>query len=158
MKSSISILAVVIFCCILLPANAEPGSGSSQEALRMSIVNTAKKYLGIRYNYGGMNEAGFDCSGFVRFVYKRNGIILPRTTAGQFEQGTKIDLAQASAGDLVFFKIDGEKISHVGIVINTREFIHAPSTGKQVTIEKIDTEYWRKRFAGAVTYINKVLQ
>jgi hypothetical protein len=125
--------------------------------MRSRIIWNAKKYIGTRYNYGGNNASGFDCSGFVQFIYGKNGIPLPRTSIGQFEQGLKIDLAKAEPGDLVFFKIDFNTISHVGIYLNKSEFIHAPSSGKQVSVDSLDAGYWKKRFAGAVTYIKNTM-
>ncbi len=153
MKALILTLAGIASLYVLHAAEPAGRENPSAKALRARIVETAKKYIGTMYRYGGRGEAGFDCSGFVQFVYKQNGIILPRTAAGQFNQGTRIDLASASPGDLVFFKIDGRRISHVGIFLNGLEFIHSPSTGKRVAVARIDADYWRKRFAGAVTYI-----
>jgi cell wall-associated NlpC family hydrolase len=153
MKAVISMTAALFTCCALRAAEPAGLGNPSADALRARIVETAKKYIGTMYRYGGKGEAGFDCSGFVQFVYRQNGIILPRTAAGQFNQGVRIDMASASPGDLVFFKIDGRRISHVGIFLNGLEFIHSPSAGKQITVARIDADYWRKRFAGVVTYI-----
>ncbi len=123
--------------------------------LRTSILETAKKHIGIRYHYGGMSTTGFDCSGFVQFVYRENGISLPRSTVDQFEKGKKIDLDEAKPGDLVFFKIYRNRISHVGIFISKDLFIHSPSWGKRVGFANMNLEYWRKSFFGAVTYIDR---
>jgi cell wall-associated NlpC family hydrolase len=123
--------------------------------LRTDILDTAKKYIGARYNYGGMTTEGFDCSGFVQYVYRQNGIALPRSTVDQFDKGKKIDFNDAKPGDLVFFKIYRNRISHVGIFITRDRFIHAPSWGKRVGIADMNLEYWRKSFVGAVTYIDR---
>jgi cell wall-associated NlpC family hydrolase len=123
--------------------------------LRTGILDTAKKHIGDRYNYGGMGAKGFDCSGFVQFVYRENGITLPRSTVDQYEGGRKIGLDDARPGDLVFFKIYKRRISHVGIFIDKSRFIHAPSWGKRVGIADMNLEYWQRSFVGAVTYIDR---
>jgi cell wall-associated NlpC family hydrolase len=123
--------------------------------LRTGILETAKKHIGDRYNYGGMGAKGFDCSGFVQFVYRENGITVPRSTVDQYEGGKKIDLDEARPGDLVFFRIYRHRISHVGIFIDKSRFIHAPSWGKRVGYADMNLEYWRKSYVGAVTYIDR---
>ncbi len=123
--------------------------------LRTGILETAKKHIGARYNYGGMSTDGFDCSGFVQFVYRENGIALPRSTVDQFEKGKKIDFNDAKPGDLVFFRIYQNRISHVGIFISKFQFIHAPSRGKRVGYADMNLDYWQKSFVGTVTYIDR---
>lgn len=118
------------------------------------IVNTAMKYLGVRYNYGGTGSAGFDCSGFVRFVYMRHGIHIPRTSEAQYCAGYPVTMDKAKPGDLLFFTVSGRRISHVGIYLGERKFIHAPSSGKSVSIGSLDASYWSRRFSGAATYLN----
>lgn len=123
--------------------------------VRENILDTARKHIGDRYHYGGMSTSGFDCSGFVQYVYHENGINLPRSTVEQFEKGKKIDLNDAKPGDLVFFKIYRNRISHVGIFISKSRFIHAPSWGKRVGYADMNLEYWQKSFVGAVTYLDR---
>ena len=147
-------LILTALTCTLLNAAAGGNSAADAEKLRTCIIDNAKKYLGARYNYGGMSTKGFDCSGFVQYVYRECGIKLPRSTVGQFEQGKKIDLADAKPGDLVFFRIYNDRISHVGIFMNGSVFIHAPSSGKRVSFADMNLEYWKKTFAGVVTYID----
>jgi cell wall-associated NlpC family hydrolase len=119
---------------------------------RYSIVKTAEKYLGVRYKFGGTNPAGFDCSGFSSYVYKTNGFLLAHSAQQQFADGKRIGIRKAKPGDLVFFRIYGWKISHVGIYMGDYKFIHAPSRGKHVSFDDIRKDYWRKRYAGTVTY------
>lgn len=153
MKTIPHLIMTALTCTLL---NAAPVSHGDAEAekLRTRIIDTAKKYLGARYDYGGISTKGFDCSGFVQYVYRESGIILPRSTVGQFEQGKKIRLAEAKPGDLVFFKIYNDRISHVGILIQGSVFIHAPSSGKRVSFADMNLDYWKKSFAGAVMYID----
>ncbi len=120
------------------------------------IVETAKRYLGVSYKHGGENPKGFDCSGFVMYVYRKNGISLPRTTMEQFHAGRKISLRNAGPGDLVFFNISGSRrLSHVGIYLGNHRFIHAPRTGKTVSYADMNLQYWKKRYVGTVTFVNR---
>jgi cell wall-associated NlpC family hydrolase len=117
-----------------------------------NIVNTAKKYLGVSYKYGGNDPGGFDCSGFTMYVYKKNRIRIPRSTNEQFTSGKRVKIREANPGDLVFFDINGRGISHVGIYTGNYRFIHAPRTGKNVSYANLKNPYWKKRFKGIVTY------
>jgi len=119
---------------------------------RYSVVKTAEKYLGVRYKFGGNDPSGFDCSGYSSYVYKLNGYLLPHSAQQQFANGKRIGIRKARPGDLVFFRISGWKISHVAIYMGDYKFIHAPSRGKNVSFDDIRKDYWRKRYAGTVTY------
>lgn len=119
---------------------------------RYSIVKTAEKYLGVRYKFGGGDPSGFDCSGYSSYVYKLNGLLLPHSAQQQFANGKRIGIKKAKPGDLVFFRTSGWKISHVAIYMGDYRFIHAPSRGKSVSFDDIRKDYWRKRYAGTVTY------
>ena len=106
----------------------------------------------IRYVRGGRDPStGFDCSGFVRYVFAHAiGLQLPNNSASQFLAGLKVSRADMQPGDLVFFRTHGKRsISHVGIYISNGRFIHSPSSGKSVEISRLDEGYWAKRFAGA---------
>jgi cell wall-associated NlpC family hydrolase len=120
--------------------------------LRKALLAAAMSLRDIRYVRGGHNPAtGFDCSGFVRYVFAHAiGLQLPTTSATQFMAGIKINRADIKPGDLVFFHTRGRhRISHVGIYISNGRFIHSPTTGKSVEISSLDNGYWAKRFAGA---------
>jgi cell wall-associated NlpC family hydrolase len=119
---------------------------------RYSVVKTAEKFLGVRYKFGGVDPKGFDCSGYSSYVYKVNGFLLPHSAQQQFAEGKRIGIRKAKPGDLVFFRISGWKISHVGIYMGEYRFIHAPSRGKHVSFDDIRKDYWRKRYAGTVTF------
>lgn len=117
-----------------------------------SLIALAMELRDIRYRRGGRNpESGFDCSGFVSYVFLHSiGLKLPATSAAQFVSGIKVARRDMRSGDLVFFRTSGKKrISHVGIYLDDGRFIHAPSTGKVVRIDSLDETYWAKRFAGA---------
>jgi cell wall-associated NlpC family hydrolase len=106
---------------------------------------------GIPYKYGGTSpETGFDCSGFVRYVYKKSiGLSLPRVTEDISEVGTEEDLDELRPGDLVFYNTMHKRYSHVGIYLGDGQFVHSPSTGKSVTVANMNDSYWRKRYNGA---------
>ena len=120
---------------------------------RHSIVKTAEKYMGVKYKFGGDNPSGFDCSGYSSYVYQENGITLAHSAQQQYANGKRISMEKAQPGDLVFFRITGWKISHVGIYLGDYKFIHAPSRGKNVSVDDIRKNYWSKRYAGTVTYL-----
>jgi len=119
---------------------------------RKQIINTATQYIGTPYRHGGTTPSGFDCSGYVFFVYNKNGIQIPRSTAQQYTKGQKIPYRMAQPGDLLFFRINKNEISHVGIFVGNDTFVHAPSSGKHVRYDSIKNPYWQKRFYGAVSY------
>ncbi len=123
--------------------------------LRNEIVRTAHGFIGIPYQWGGTSEqSGFDCSGLTMVVYRQNGLNLPRVSRNQFQAGRPVHLSAIQKGDLVFFATTSAgQVSHVGIYIGNGRFIHAPSTGRNVTIERISNPYFRSRFVGARTYI-----
>lgn len=118
----------------------------------VGLIALAMELRDIRYRRGGRNpDSGFDCSGFVSYVFMHSlGLRLPATSAAQFVSGMKVARNEMRSGDLVFFRTAGKKrISHVGIYLDDGRFIHAPSSGKVVRIDRLDEKYWAKRFAGA---------
>lgn len=112
------------------------------------LVATAKKYIGTPYAFGGTTPSAFDCSGYLQYVFRENGINIPRMADEQYSLGvnakTKNELV---AGDLVFFSTDNDGISHVGIYLGGGEFIHA-SSSKGVRIDELSNSYWQPRFYG----------
>ena len=117
--------------------------------MQLQLSETASSLQGIRYAYGGTTTAGFDCSGYVRYVFNQHGIELSRTSSGMYASGTKVDKSDLEEGDLVFFNTSGRGVSHVGIYIGDGNFAHA-STSRGVRIDKLDDpHYWGKRYVGA---------
>ena len=109
----------------------------------------ARNMVGKPYRYGGNTPNGFDCSGLVHYSYARAGIAVPRTTRSQLSAGIPVSARSLRAGDLVFFDQEGKKFSHVGIYLGDGRFVHAPSSGKRVRIDRLDKRYWRKHFVAA---------
>lgn len=104
----------------------------------------AERQLGVRYRYGGTSpSSGFDCSGLVHYSFSQAGVAVPRTSREQFRAARKIALNDARPGDIVFFQ-DQAKLSHVGIYLGGDRFVHAPSSGKTVSIARIDTPYYQQ--------------
>ncbi len=121
---------------------------------RQRIVAMAHRSLGAPYRYGGNGPRGFDCSGLVQFTHAQAGIAVPRTAAAQRARARGVHPASLRQGDLVFFRLDGSKISHVGIYIGAGQFIHAPSSGKRVSVASLHNPYWNQRLAGAGSYLH----
>ena len=119
--------------------------------LGLQVVDYALSFLGCDYIYGGLSPSGFDCSGFVTYVYKYFGISVTRDAHGQFENdGVPVEKADLSAGDLVFFSSNGGGyISHVGIYIGDSEFVHASSNSTGVIVSRLDSAYYISVWAGA---------
>jgi cell wall-associated NlpC family hydrolase len=127
------------------PVVVLPGGAASGTA----IVSQARRHTGTAYQPGGAAPGGFDCSGFVQYLYGQAGVALPRTAEAQFDAGHALRVRDIVAGDLVFFRTDGRRVSHVGIATGDGAFIHAPNTRSRVRVDRLDAAYWADRFAGA---------
>lgn len=123
--------------------------GSDLGSRVSNIIETGKKYLGVPYVFGGTSSKGFDCSGFTQFVYKQNGITVPRATTGQATAGTKLSKADLQAGDLIIFSNTYKAgPSHAGIYIGNGQFIHASSVGSGgVIISDLNSNYYSSHFS-----------
>ena len=134
-------------------ADHEPTSFSdnvrADKATAQRAADYAQNMIGKPYRYGGNSPTGFDCSGLVQYSYSRAGLPIPRTTKSQRESGAAVGSQSLRAGDLIFFDQEGRKSSHVGIYIGDGRFVHAPSSGKQVRVDTLDTKYWKKHYVGA---------
>lgn len=126
----------------------------TSRAIGLSNVRTllarATSLLGSRYAYGAEGPSTFDCSGFVRYVFKKAGIDLPHNAAQQAGYGKPVDRSSLQPGDLVFFSYYGNKgINHSGIYLGEGKFIHASSSGKSVVISSLGSSYYQNNYRGA---------
>lgn len=140
------LLATVLAGCATPPAVRPPVSGVSGQ--RAAVMATARSQLGRPYRYAGASPAqGFDCSGFVQWVFARHGVRLPRTTKGQIRRCRPVSRGRLRAGDLVFFTPTFKTTQlHVGIFEGQGAFIHSPSPGGRVREESIMSPYWRTAY------------
>jgi len=125
--------------------------------LRRDLLETAKKFIGTPYVWGGTEPTGFDCSGFTGYVMKSKQITMPRRAVDQYKSSNKLTREEVMLGDLIFFD-SGSGISHVGMVVSGKgqplKMIHA-SSSKGITISNVDgSDYWTSRIAGFGTYIH----
>jgi cell wall-associated NlpC family hydrolase len=129
-----------------MPPFAKPILSPSEQ-----LIERAKSLLGIPYKFAGSSpETGFDCSGLIRFVFREVlGISLPGRAEDIGRGGEKLSDAVLSPGDLVFFNTLNRPLSHVGIYLGNRQFLHSPATGGVVRIESMTLPYWSKRYQGA---------
>jgi cell wall-associated NlpC family hydrolase len=133
------------------PAEGEtpPATVTDETAAPGPILATALSFRGTPYRFGGSDPSGFDCSGFVQYVFARHGTVLPREVRDQFRAGEPISLDEVRPGDLVFFETVSRGASHVGIALEHDQFVHAPSSRGVVRVERYTGAYWGARFVGA---------
>jgi cell wall-associated NlpC family hydrolase len=115
------------------------------------VLDQATGLLGMPYKWGGSNPGlGFDCSGFVTYVFQMGlGLTLPRTAKAMSKEGQVVTKDDLQPGDLVFFNTMRRAFSHVGIYLGNNQFIHAPRSGEQVRVDNLYDNYWIRRFNGA---------
>jgi murein DD-endopeptidase len=163
MRPRIALLAIVLMliaaCSVLAPRPAPapavlpaapraapPGMDSDAAA---AIVRIAASFVGTRYQFGGADEAGFDCSGLVLYVHERVGLGIPRTAAAQQRAAQPVPLAEITPGDLVFFSSNGRIVDHVGIYSGFGRFIHAPHAGIAVSYAELSNAYYASHLVSA---------
>ncbi len=136
--------------CLVALISVAAGCGTQQSASRSpsasigdQAVIVALAQVGVPYRYGGATPSGFDCSGLVQYSYSRVGVSVPRTTKALWNDARPVSQSQMRAGDLLFFNIAG-KMSHVGMYIGGDRFVHAPSTGRVVSVASLRSDYYRK--------------
>ena len=145
-------LLALMFCAVLVLAarHASAAPVHTQKTARTAVtgeraVRFARRLLGVPYRYGGTSpRSGFDCSGFVRYVYAHFGIELPHSSYAQFGRGRRVPRRALRPGALVFF----HGLGHVGLYVGRGRFIHAPRTGTRVSIARLGGWY-AARYDGA---------
>jgi cell wall-associated NlpC family hydrolase len=143
-------LLALVLCAFLIAgarqASAAVKSRTASTVLGDRAVKFARHLLGVPYRYGGSSpRSGFDCSGFVRFVYDHFGRALPHSSYAQFGVGRRVVRGALRPGDLVFF----DRVGHVGIYIGGGRFIHAPHSGLTVKIDSLGESWYSARYDGA---------
>ena len=121
---------------------------ASRRTLGEQAAVVALRQVGVPYRYGGSTTTGFDCSGLVQYAYANVGKRIPRTTGAQWQALSPVDDRRIRVGDLLFFKIEG-KVSHVGLYLGERRFVHAPSSGRHVSVENLDSDFYQRAFVRA---------
>jgi cell wall-associated NlpC family hydrolase len=117
-----------------------------------------ESYAMLFLQHGEKEKLGkrLDCSGFTREVFKKFAIHLPSSAKKQFEVSSRLDGSILRKGNLVFFRIDGSEISHVGIYLDSVSFIHSPGRKKYVRIDRLDDNYWMRTYAGGGIITHKM--
>jgi peptidoglycan hydrolase-like protein with peptidoglycan-binding domain len=126
-------------------------ASSRGSTTRLSIVSYAKNFLGVNYVWGGTTPKGFDCSGFVKYVFKKFGVVLDRVSSSQATQGAKVKKTELQPGDLVFFDTNGghNRINHVGMYIGSGNFIQASSDYSEVVISSLEDGFYANTYMTA---------
>jgi cell wall-associated NlpC family hydrolase len=151
-RASALLLVLVLGACSSAPYRAPTGAaGSTRPTAELSdqAADHAVKMVGKPYRYGGSSPAGFDCSGLVMYSYRQAGLALPHNTGKQRLAARPIEVAKLRRGDLLFFNQEGKKYGHVAIYVGGGKFVHAPSSGKSVRSDRLDSPYWSKHLSEA---------
>ena len=127
----------------------DPSQAPAAGSIGEQIVAFAEQFLGTPYVWAGSSPSGFDCSGFVSYVFKNFGYTVNRTAASMYTNGVAVDKSELQIGDAVFFASSSESIGHVGIYIGDGEFIHSSSGCGYVTISGLDEDYYSRMYVGA---------
>jgi murein DD-endopeptidase len=153
---NIAVMLLVAVCTQLIGCGTLPSEtplATATHPLNLAsasiVVRTVRHEVGTPYRYGGATPRGFDCSGLVHYAYRRAGIKVPRTTGELLRHAHRVPLSKLQPGDVLFFRVDPPKISHVGIYIGHGRFVHAPSSGKQVSYASLNDGYWSRHVVSA---------
>ncbi|MBD2847957.1 C40 family peptidase [Paenibacillus sp. IB182496] len=147
------LVAVVSMSAASAVEQAPVASAASASVTKANnIINTGEKYLGVRYKFGAPSGVtyAFDCSSFTQYVYKRNGISLPRTSKAQSKKGAYVSKSNLKKGDLVFFSVPsrGSGVGHVAIYAGNGRLLHTYGTGG-VRYSSLNASYWKKNYVTA---------
>jgi cell wall-associated NlpC family hydrolase len=165
-KAVWAVLLTLLTACASAPPGGKRGSAvdvhglgeddqavaSANPAAANDVLFQAISLVGTPYRYGGNSpETGFDCSGLIGYVFLHSaGLKLPRSTAELIDlNAPQVEQSRLIPGDLVYFNTLGGRVSHIGIYVGERRFVHAPSSGGFVRMDNLDTPYWQKHYVEA---------
>jgi len=142
----VTALSVLLAACAPFQRDTPGGTAGNPGAAALVAAET---HIGAPYRYGGAGPDAFDCSGLVAYSYAQAGIMLPRTAAQQFAVVTPVPKRDLKPGDLLFFRVNGRDVGHVGIYAGDDRLVDAPQTGGKVRMVRLDDEWYRERYIGA---------
>jgi cell wall-associated NlpC family hydrolase len=137
-----TVLAIAVLALAACASDPTRSSGGAPVTVGDRAVAVALDQVGTPYRYGGNTPRGFDCSGLVHYAYSEAGIRVPRTTGQLWSASRTVDRRELQAGDLLFFSIEG-KMSHVGLYVGGKRFVHAPQSGRTVEITSMEMPFYR---------------
>jgi cell wall-associated NlpC family hydrolase len=151
MKAVVVVLLLALAGCASAPRAPVSSAGSTRPGAELGdqAAGYAQTMVGKPYRYGGSSPKGFDCSGLVMYSYRQAGLALPHNTDQLRAAARPVRLAELRRGDLLFFNQEGKKYGHVGIYVGGGRFVHAPSSGKSVRSDRLDSPYWRRHLSEA---------
>ena len=144
-RFALLIMALALAACGSSPPREAP---ATRATFGDRAADVALAQVGVPYRYGGATPGGFDCSGLVHYSYGRAGLTVPRTTGQLWSAAAPVDKHELRRGDLLFFRIEG-KMSHVGMYLGERRFVHAPQSGRTVSVATLDAPFYRQALIGA---------
>jgi murein DD-endopeptidase len=128
--------------CASTPSASAPVSSGVPTSAGQRAAAIALDQVGVPYRYGGSTPNGFDCSGLVQYSYRLAGVRVPRTTSQLWSAASPVGRSELRAGDLLFFSIEG-KMSHVGLYLGGHRFVHAPQSGRKVSVESLNRPFYK---------------
>ena len=151
MKKYLVILLLLLSACSSVRHDAQIATPSDNDEQMSNLAIYAMSLYDTPYRSGGTTRAsGFDCSGFVQYVFRNSaGLALPRTSAEMSRVGSAVNADSLKPGDLVFFDTQHSHYSHVGIYVGEYRFLHAPSAGRAIMLSNLHEKYWQSHYEGA---------
>lgn len=133
----------MVSCLVLLF-----GGGSAFASGETKLASEIASVYGTPYKYGGTTTKGFDCSGFVQYLFGKFDVSVSRSSSSQATEGTEVEKEDLRVGDLVFFNTNGKGISHVGVFVGNGKFAHS-SSSRGVVLSELSESYYAKRYVTA---------